>query len=345
VSAEAVIWTAANPLPGEHAGDVLVIALRARTADGMASTQVGRFIAVLGAIRPLQIDGAAARVQLPDRFTTEAYAGIPVLAGLGTGRTWDWVVGGRVSRRLGDYGSVGLAMMEQRDDGQLATEEVGADAGFALGKHDDLGARFAYDLANPAVADAELTARHVHDRSLSFDLYGGYRAASHMLPATSLFTVLGDIPAERGGARATWKAAPRLEVSADAGVRYVDNDLAPALSAHARLALDDTNRSALTGEVRRDGASDDAWTGLSGAARIALPYALYASTELELVIPDSDRTPGGRYRGRAWPWALAALGWDHGVWHAAAALEASSSPESRASIDALFQLGRTWGVP
>jgi hypothetical protein len=345
VSAEAVVWTAVNPLPGEHAGDVLVIALRARTANGLASTQVGRFVAVLGAIRPLQIDGAAGRVQLPHAFYTEAYAGIPVLPGLGTGRTWDWAVGARIARKLGDYGSAGIALMEQRDDGRLVTEEIGADAGLAFGKRDDLGARFAYDLANPAIADAEVTARHVHDRSLRFDLYAGYRAASHLLPATSLFTVLGDIPAERGGGRATWKAAPRLEVAADAGVRYVENDLAPAVSARARLALDDTNRSALTGEIRRDGASDDAWTGLSGAARIALPYSLYASTELELVIPDSDRTPGGRDRGRVWPWALAALGWDFGAWHAASAVEASSSPESRARFDALLQLGRAWSVP
>jgi hypothetical protein len=345
VSAEAVVWTAANPLPGEHAGDVLVIALRARTADGLASTQLGRFVAVLGAIRPLQIDGAAGRVQLPHSFYTEAYAGIPVLAGLGTNRAWDWAVGARIARKLGDYGSVGVAMMEQRDDGRLATEEVGADAGFALGKRDDLAARLAYDLANPAIADVEITARHEHDKALRFDLYAGYRAASHLLPATSLFTVLGDIPAERGGARATWKAAPRLEVSADAGVRRVDFDLAPALIGRARLALDDTARSALTCELRRDGASDDAWTGVRGAARIALPYALSASSELELVIPDNDRTPGGRYRGSVWPWALAALGWDRGVWHAAAAVEAASSPETRKRIDALLSLGRTWSGP
>ncbi|HET9990250.1 MAG TPA: hypothetical protein VFQ65_17085 [Kofleriaceae bacterium] len=345
VSAEAVVWTAANPLPGEHAGDVLVAALRARTADGLASTQLGRFVAVLGAIRPLQIDGAAGRVQLPHSFYTEAYAGVPVQPGLGTGRAWDWVVGGRIARKLGDYGSVGVAMMEQRDDGRLVTEEVGADAGFALGKRDDLAARLAYDLANPAIADAELTARHLHDKSLRLDLYAGYRAASHLLPATSLFTVLGDIPAERGGARATWKAAPRLEVSADAGVRRVDTDLAPALTARARLALDDTNRSALTCELRRDGASDDAWTGVRGAARIALPYALSASSEVELVIPDNDRTPGGRYRGSAWPWALAALGWDSGAWHAAAAIEAAASPETRKRIDALLSLARTWSGP
>ena len=33
---------------------------------------------------------------------------VPV-TGLGNGRAWDWFVGGRISRRLGDYGSVGLA--------------------------------------------------------------------------------------------------------------------------------------------------------------------------------------------------------------------------------------------
>jgi len=345
VSAEAVVWTAANPLPGEHAGDVLVIALRARTADGTASTQLGRFVAVLGAIRPLQIDGAAGRVQLPHGFYTEAYAGVPVLPGLGTNRTWDWVVGARLARKLGDYGSLGVAVMEQRDNGQLSSEEVGADAGFALGKRDDLAARLAYDLVNPAIADVEITARHAHDKTLRFDLYAGYRAASHLLPATSLFTVLGDIPAERGGARATWKAAPRLELSADAGVRRVDEDLAPTAIARARLALDDTHRSALTCELRRDGASDDAWTGASGAIRVALPYDLSASSQVELVIPDHDRTANGLYRGQLWPWALAALAWDQGPWHAAAAVEAASSPETRKRIDALLSIGRTWSGP
>jgi hypothetical protein len=142
----------------------------------------------------------------------------------------------------------------------------------------------------------------------------------------------------------TWRVAPRLELTGDAGARDSDADFAPALTARARLALDDRGASALTGELRRDGASDDAWTGLRGAARIALPCALTANIEVELVIPDNDRTAGGRYRGQVWPWALAALGWDHGPWHAAVAVEASASPEDRHRVDALVSLGRTWGV-
>ena len=63
------------------------------------------------------------------------------------------------------------------------------------------------------------------------------------------------------------------------------------------------------------------------------------------MIPDNDRTPGGLYRGSAWPWALAALGWDRGAWHAAAAVEAASSPETRKRIDALLSVARTWSGP
>jgi hypothetical protein len=276
---------------------------------------------------------------LPHRFDVEAYAGLPVKPGLATDRAGDWVAGGRVARRLGNYGSVGLAFLEQRDAGQLATEELGADAGFAIDKHDDLGARIAYDIANPGIAEIGATASR-RKKSLRTDVYATYRAASHLLPATSLFTVLGATPAMRAGAMVSGKLFPRLEVSGDAGVRYLDGDAAPSLMMRTRLLLDERGTSALTGELRRDGIGDDAWTGARGAARIALPHALTASTEIELVIPDTDRG-----RGRAWPWALAALGWEHGAWNAAVAVEASSSPEYVRRLDALLQLGRRWGIP
>lgn len=338
-SAEAIVWTAGQALPGEqHTGDVLVIALRARTADNRAAMRVGRFVATLGALRPVHVDGAGGRVRLPHRFDAEAYAGIPVVAGLTTARTWDWVAGARVSRRLGDYGSAGVAFLEQRDDGRLANEEVGADAGFALGKRDDVAARAAYDLANPGLAEVMVSAGH-RTASLRGEVYAGYRAASHLLPATSLFTVLGDTPAERAGAVMTWKAAPRLDVIGDAGARYVDAMVAPALAVRAKLRLDDKGASLISGEIRRDGPRDDAWTGARAALRIALPHALTASSELELVIPDDPRG-----RGAVWPWALAALGWDSGAWHGALAVEASASPEDRSRLDALVQVGRAWGM-
>jgi len=92
VSAEAVVWTGGGGnLTGDRPGDVLVMALRARTDGGSASGQLGRFVAMLGALRPMQIDGAAGRVRLPYHLDLEAYAGVPVVAGLTTARTWDWI--------------------------------------------------------------------------------------------------------------------------------------------------------------------------------------------------------------------------------------------------------------
>lgn len=333
VNAEAVVWAA-----GEEQ-DVLVIAIRARTADGRIGGRMGRFVSTLGALRPVHIDGMSGRLRLDKRIDVEAFAGVPVVvADEMTDRSFDWVVGGRVARRIGTYGSVGAGYLERRDAGQLAAREVGVDAGFTLNKHHDAAAQVAYDVANPGLADVRgsVIRRKGHTRS---EVYGGYRAASHLLPATSLFTVLGDTPSLRGGLLLTRRLFPRLEVTADTGVRGASDDVAPMVIARARLGLDDRFRSALTGELRRDGFGDDAWTGARAAARIALPRSFIASTELELVVPDE-----GGDRGRVWPWGLAALGWQRGPWRAAGALEASASPEYRRRVDVLFQVTRDWGV-
>ena len=346
-SAEAMVWTGGGTIGDTGHADVLVIALRAHTTDGRASGRVGRFVETLGGLRPVQIDGAAGRLRLPYRIDVELFAGIPVtpvfvttpFASLSRGRAWDWITGGRVARQIGDMGSVGLAYAEQRDDGELAMEEVAVDGGAALGKRDDLAAKLAYDLANPGLAEASLTASHRFP-GLRVDLYSSYRSASHLLPATSLFTVLGDMPAERLGTTLTWRAAPRLDVIGDLGVRHAAGDTAPAVVVRAKLRLDDRGTSSLSCELRRDGVGADMWTGARAAAWIALPRKLYASTELELVIPDHDTGVGA-----VWPWGLAALGYDDGTWHAAVAGEALASPQELHRVDVLAQLGRRWGTP
>jgi hypothetical protein len=335
MSAEAVVWT--GSLADESRGDVLVIALRAHTADGRASGRLGRFVESLGALRPIHVDGVAGRVRLPLQLAVEAYAGTPVVPGLATARGWSWATGGRIARSIGESGSIGVAYTQQRDDGRLASEELGIDAGAALGRHDDVGAKLAYDLANPGIAEVAVTASH-RSKALRTELYISHRAASHLLPATSLFSVLGDVPAERAGAVATWRCASRLDLVADLGARRVDRDVAPEVVVRARLRLDDLGTSALTGELRRDGVGSDTWTGARGAARIALPHSLAATTEIELVIPDRDRG-----LGTVWPWGLAALSWDNGTWQTAVAVEASASPQDRRRIDVLGQLGRRWG--
>ena len=344
LSAQAVVWVAGNnatdSMHGDDAhGDVLVVAVDAHNADGTAGARVGRFVAMLGALRPEHVDGAAVRLRLPYKVDVEAVGGIPVLPGLMTSRTWDWMAGGRIARRFGDWGSAGVAYEQIRNDGRLVTEEVAADLGVSLGRRDDVAARAAYDVANPGLAEVSLSASH-RSEHVRAELYASELAASHLLPATSLFSVIGDVPAERAGVVLTWAAAPRLDLTADAGARRVDSDYAPELTARAKLKLDDRGASALSAELRRSGVGSEAWTGARGAARIELGHAMSASTELELVRPDDPRG-----RGSLWPWVLAALNWDHGDWQAAVAIEASASPEYRSRVDGLFQLSRRWGKP
>jgi hypothetical protein len=338
MSAEAVVWMAGARTPGEDTtGDVLVIAVRARALDDRAHLRLGRFVSTLGALRPVHVDGVSTRVVVLRRFEAELVGGVPVMLGLATGRGWDWMVGGRVARRIGDGGSVGIAYGHRRDAGALASEELAADAGLAITTRADAGARVAYDLANPGLAEVKLSTSY-RRRAIRAELYGVQRSASHLLPATSLFSVIGDVPSRRIGTVVTWRAAPRLDVIGDAGARVIDDDVGAELTARARLRLNDRGTSMVSGELRRGGIADDAWSGIRGTGRLALPHSLAFNAELELVIPDVDR--GG---GAVWPWALGAVTYDDGAWLAAVAVEASASPEYRHRVDVLGQLGRRWG--
>ncbi len=339
VSAEAVVWMAGQRSPGEDiTGDVLVIAVRARSHDGKSFARLGRFVSSLGALRPMHVDGGSLRYRLPRKLDVEAVAGVPVVLGLGTGRAWDWMVGGRVSRRLNESGAVGIAYEQRRDRGIRASEELGLDAGAELGNHTDAAARLAYDLLGEGIAEIGVTASHRRG-AIRGELYATQRSPSHLVPATSLFSVIGDVPAQRAGTVITWRAAPRLDIIGDLAVLRVDRDVAPDVTGRARLRLDDRGAGTVTGELRRSGVGADAWVGARFAARVPVAHGISASTELELVIPDDARG-----RGTVWPWGLVAASWRRDDWEAALAVEASASPEYRQRLDALVQLSRRWST-
>lgn len=344
LSAEALVWLGAetggvDERGALHAdGDALVIAVRARTRGGRAEARIGRVVVTAGALRPMHLDGVAGRVRLPRRVDVEAFAGIPVaFAGAAA---WDWAVGGRIGRRLGDWGGAGVAVIERREAGRLAVREVGLDAGGMLGRH-DLAARVALDTLDEgapaiALADASFATRRGAVRA---EVYARARAPSHLLPATSLFTVLGDVPSRQGGLRATWRAAPRLDLTADVGARIVDGAVGEELAARATLRLDDRGRGAIACELHRTEAMEAGWTGARATARVPIADGWTASTELELVLPDDAGD-----RGALWPWALGAVAWRRGAWDAAAGVEASASPEHRSRVDVLLRVGRAWGM-
>lgn len=340
LDAEALVWTGATTLDENGAGDALVVTVRARDPKGRGEVRLGRFVMATGAIRPLHVDGLAARARTRWGTDVEVFGGAPVVPRFGTD-AYDWVVGTRVSHRLGELVSGGISYYHQRDDGFLADEELGLDVAATPTRWLDVAARMAYDLVHPGIADANLTAA-ARRGAYRFEAYGARRSPSRLLPATSLFAVLGDVPSESLGAGVSWRAAPRLDVRASSGLRVVDDQVGMEATARATLRLDDRGRGALGVELRRDGVDPlSSWTGVRGTARVPVGDRLIASTELELVIPDDSNG-----RGAVWPWGLVALAWrPASLWEASAGFEARSSPEHRYAVSGLLRLTRQWEVP
>ena len=150
-------------------------------------------------------------------------------------RAWDWLAGGRIGRRLGDWGGVGVAALERRSQGRLDVRELGVDAAVAYRKS-DLAARAVLDAIDPTLADVDVAVTH-RMGGLRVELAGQHRVASHLLPATSLFTVLGDVASERVGAAVRWRAAPRLDLLADVGARRVAGPIEDDGATEADLSL------------------------------------------------------------------------------------------------------------
>lgn len=340
LDAEALVWTGAESDDGsDDVGDALVVRLRLRDPEGRGEAKVGRFIATTGSIRPRHLDGASVRVRTPIGTNIEAFGGVPVAPQLGD--AWDWLVGTRVSHRFGDWLTAGIAFVNERDRGFLADQEIGADIASHPTKYIDVVARSAVDLINPGIADAHVSAAY-RTRAWRYELFGSRRSPARMLPATSLFSVLGDVPSDRAGGAVRWRAAPRLDVWGHLAYRSVGSERGADFSTRAVLRLDPRGDGFVGLELKRWELGElSSWTGIRATGRRPINRTWLASIEAELVIPDSPRG-----RGAAWPWGLCALVWKpNASWEAAAAIEGRASPESKGALSGLLRLTRRWGKP
>ena len=346
LDAEASVWFGAGD---DTQANALVIVVRVRDPKRRGTLALGRQVVVAGALRPIHLDGGRAIVRLPLHQTFEAFGGVPVVPSWGP-RSWDWVTGARFAQQI-DQASIGVGWMQQRDHGEIATHELALDAAVPIGQRVDLGGGAALDVIDVGLAEARMSAT-LRGKVQRVELFATRRAPSHLLPATSLFSVLGDVPATRTGAAWKWRAAPRLDVDATAAIRIADPEptdpgaivvgasVREDLEAGARLRLDDRGRSSLGLELRRQGAPDGGgWSGARGMGHLELAGAWATSAEVELVVPDD------RSRGSVWPWALGAITWRSAAgWDVAGAVEASATPQYRSRVDALLRLSHTWDV-
>jgi len=212
----------------------------------------------------------------------------------------------------------------------------------------DLASHGAYDLIDPGVSEARVSLAG-NFGPLRPELYALHRSPSRLLPATSLFSALGDAPSDSVGMTLRWKMFPRLDVLPIVAARAQDGDAGVDATLRTTLRLDDRGRAAITLDLRRQGSGTDPWSGVRLAIRVPFATRWQWSTELELVIPDdNDPNPAARAvqrnRGLLWPWGLAALRWSpvkH--WEVAGAIEAASTPTHAFEVNTLARLSMTWG--
>ncbi len=335
LDAEGLVWAGARP---DAAADVLTLSVRLREPHGLAELRAGRQVIATGAIRPVQVDGGSAIGRTPWGTKVEAFAGAPVVPRFAA-CPYDWLAGGRFSQSVLSMATVGVSYVQRRSYGEIADEELGADFAAAPARWLDLAAFSAYDLTSPGIADARVSAATRID-TLRLEAFASQRSPSRLLPATSLFSVLGDFPSQMVGGTLTWKAAPRLDVLASGAGQDVGGDLGGNASLRTTLRLDDRGDGRLGLELRRQDVSTARWSGVRAIAAQPLGGGFRFSTEIEVAVPDQ---PDGR--GIVWPWGLMALAWRSGTgWEVAGAVEAASTPEHRYEANGLVRVSRTLEV-
>lgn len=340
--AEALVWTGAvEDATGavEPRGEAVIASVRVAEAERRADVTFGRQLYLGGAVRPLHFDGLRAALRSDEGGQIEAFGGIPVAPGH-AGRTDDWLAGYRFTHRAADLGRVGFSFVQERDQGRRAREELGIEGSALAGRSLALTGTAALDVLRGGLAEARASAT-LQDDVDRLELFAVRRSPSRMLPATSLFAAIGSWDTQALGVSGSWRMAPRLDLYGATTVEDVARSLGATQLARAELRLDDEGRGAVGVEGRRVSMPDTSWTGARVFGRMPVSRRVSTSAEVELVVPDDAGD-----RGAAWPWGLLALRWQPSSWiEAAAAVEASASPEHTSSVGGLARVSGQWGAP
>src|SRR5262249_51490094 len=149
--------------------------------------------------RPIHLDGARALVRFPWKTSIEAFGGFPVAPRFDYRGTFQWTAGGRIAQTFGNSLVIGGSYLEQRQESARQFEEVGADVAITPNKNITSAAHIAFDAMNPGVTEA-IASASVQNTKLRVELFSTHRSPGRMLPKTSLFSVLGDLPSTNIGA-------------------------------------------------------------------------------------------------------------------------------------------------
>jgi hypothetical protein len=219
-------WQNGGAADRRFSGDVDTAYIKGELLSRRLVLRVGRQLVSEGVARMVHLDGAQFRLRLPGNFGLSAYAGTPVsprFAGRGgefaTGNTRaNFATGGRVSWFWPGLVELGASAALDRDRGDVARKDVGADLRLTLPRHLELVSSAFYSVPEErwgeiAVAGAWRGRRDVQViaeyRHVEPDLF---------LPRTSILSVFAED--ERDDVGATVRLAPLRTVQID--VEYTE---------------------------------------------------------------------------------------------------------------------------
>lgn len=345
---ETVTWLGASggTEPLSPTGDVLTLSVRTRDMKTGSELRAGRMVVTMGAVRPVHVDGMRGLARIFGGTTVEAFGGVPVIrldqGGWGGAKDFDWTAGGRFGQAIGDVAAFGGSYAVRKRGAATSDEEVGADVAFTPSPWFTAAARGAFDVVTRGPTDM-LASISAQKKDMRAEAFMTHRSPGRLLPSTSLFSVLGDFAATSTGATLRWRAFPRLELVATGSVQAQGGDVGGQGLGRATLALDDEWAGSIGLEARRVDFNGARWTGARAILSLPIDGAFRVATELELVRPDQDQARNTR-RGSLWPWALAAIAWTSRTgWEIATAVEASSGPEYKESLNALARVSYSFG--
>lgn len=286
-------------------------------------------------MRPLHIDGLRATGRILATGTTvEVFSGAPVVMRFGA-RPYDVAWGGRISQIAFGTLSVGVSYLQRHVGASVLDREVGPDMTFAPTEWLDFAGRAAYDVVSSRPTDA-LASLALKTGPLRSEAFVTHRSAGRLLPATSLFSVLGDIPSTTSGLSLRLHAAPRLDLWATGAALVQGDELGGYATGRASLALDDAHDGSVGFEVRRQYFGTARWSGARVFTRVPVSRSLAATAEVEVVVPDK---PVGT--SKVWPWALLAVAYRiTPSWDLAGAVEALRTRDDRTEVHGLVRA--TW---
>lgn len=331
VDADAVVFMGAAQTGAR--GDVLTVNLGFREPHGYGQARVGRFVLSTGAVRPVQIDGASVLARAPTGSTLEVFGGLPVVPEFGP-RPFDWLAGARAGQWLFDQRvGAGVSYVQRRGDGELATEEMGADLSLVPVPWLSVNALGSWDVLQDGLAEARVAADAHVERS-HVQLFASRRVAARLLPATSLFSVISGAPSSELGFDGMWNAFPRLDLGGTAALEALDQRLGYRFALRKTMRFADEDGGQLGSELTRRKLGRDGWTGVNIHVELPLSRQLRGHAGVEVVAADHPSD-----RGALWPWTRLGASYALGpAWSFSAAISARATPQYRSEVYALLRV-------